>query len=213
MNRAEFLSHVADRMGFSEKADAEACVRDVLATLGERLSRLEAEALSEDLPPGVGQPLRSAAHGQDFGLEELYARISRRGALSAGRAREEAIVVCHVVAEAVGEDIARRVRLELPQEIAELISIPEPIERPERVHLDPERRTLAEGHGGGSRPLYAARPDRAHSQSVARSENPHGDTKLSSAMGLTQEREEETLAEGRPGSETPLSEAKSGPSR
>ncbi len=130
-----------------------------------------------------------------------------------GRAREEAIVVCRVVAEAVGEDIARRVRLELPDEIGELFTIPEPIAKPERVHLDPERRTLAEGHGGGTRPLYAARPDHAHTQSVARSDNPHGDTKLSSATGLTQEREEETLAQGRPGSETPLSEAKTGPSR
>ncbi len=74
MNRTEFLSHVANRMGFSERADAEACVRNVLATVGERLSRLEATALSQDLPMEIGQPLRSAANGQEFGLDEFYAR-------------------------------------------------------------------------------------------------------------------------------------------
>lgn len=46
------------------------------------------------------------------------------------------------------------------------------------------------------------------SESVAKSENPHADTKLSSSHGLTQEREHDTLAEGRPGSKHPLSEAK-----
>ena len=40
-------------------------------------------------------------------------------------------------------------------------------------------------------------PERAHS--VARSENPHADSKLSTASGLTQEILHETLAEGKPG--------------
>ena len=213
MTRAEFLSRVAERMGFSNLADAETCVRNVLETVGERLSRLEAEALAEDLPADLAQPLRRASHGQTFGIEEFYARISRRAGMGIGRAREEAVVVCWVMAEAVGEDALQRIRRELPREFWELFTLPEPIPPPATVHLHPEHRTLAEGHGGGSRPLYDARPDRAQSQSVARSDNPHGDTKVSSATGLTQEREEETLASGRPGSERPLSEADTGPSR
>ncbi len=213
MTRAEFLSHIADRMGFRETGDAEACARNVLATVGERLSRLEAEALADDLPAGLDHPLRHAAHGQDFGVDEFFVRISRRGSLSVGRAKEEAIVVCRVLTEAVGGEAVRRIRLELPTDIAELFIFPERAAPPTRVHLHPERRTLAEGHGGGSRPLYVARSDRAHSHSVAHSDNPHGDTKLSSATGLTQEREEETLATGRTGSEVPLSEAEPGRDR
>lgn len=48
------------------------------------------------------------------------------------------------------------------------------------------------------------------SQSVVKSDNPHGNTKLSSSRGSTQEREHETLAEGQPGSKHPLSEAHPG---
>jgi hypothetical protein len=46
-----------------------------------------------------------------------------------------------------------------------------------------------------------------HSHSVAANDNPHGDTKLSSSRGTTQEREHETLAEGHPSSKRSISEA------
>jgi hypothetical protein len=61
------------------------------------------------------------------------------------------------------------------------------------------RRTLSEGKPGSRHPLSEARLDRAQSNSVARADEPHADTKLSSARGLTQERLHETLAVGRPG--------------
>jgi len=66
-------------------------------------------------------------------------------------------------------------------EIAELFELPEPTEAP--LHPD----------------LLA------HRHSVARSDDPHADSKLSSARGLRQEREQRTLASGRPGSRRPLS--------
>jgi hypothetical protein len=49
-----------------------------------------------------------------------------------------------------------------------------------------------------------------HSHSVAANDNPHGETKLSSSRGTTQEREHETLAEGHPGAKHPLSDAQPG---
>lgn len=68
--------------------------------------------------------------------------------------------------------------------------------------------TLADGRPGGTRPLSEARPGSRHPVSEAApkdaqqhsvaEDNPHGDTKLSSTDGLTQEREHETLAEGEP---------------
>jgi hypothetical protein len=48
----------------------------------------------------------------------------------------------------------------------------------------------------------------AHAHSVARSENPHADTKLSSSPGLTQERLGDSLAEARPGPAHPVSDTK-----
>ncbi len=77
-----------------------------------------------------------------------------------------------------------------------------------RGFMAASRGTLAEGRPGSAHPLSEARPERAQSQSVARADNPHGDTKLSSATGLTQEREGETLATGHLGSNRPLSERK-----
>ncbi|HVK68207.1 MAG TPA: DUF2267 domain-containing protein, partial [Polyangium sp.] len=67
-------------------------------------------------------------------------------------------------------------------------------------------KTLATGRAGSQTPLSEARPERAHGESVVRAENPHGETKLSSSRGLTQEREQETLAEGEPGPLRPVSE-------
>jgi hypothetical protein len=48
-----------------------------------------------------------------------------------------------------------------------------------------------------------ARAARDHTDSVAAA-NPHDATKLSSAAGSTQERRQETLAEGSPGAERPI---------
>lgn len=58
-------------------------------------------------------------------------------------------------------------------------------------------RTLSEGRPGSRHPISEARPTQRQQHSVE-DDNPHGDTKVSSATGLTQEREHETLAEGEP---------------
>ena len=56
-------------------------------------------------------------------------------------------------------------------------------------------RTLSEGRPGSRKPVSEARPANHQQHSVA-DDNPHDDTKVSSATGMTQEREHETLAEG-----------------
>jgi hypothetical protein len=94
----------------------------------------------------------------------------------------------------VRADVLAAIRRDLPPDVAELLVEVEPHASPPAAHHDVGKRTLAEGRAGHSRPLYAARPDNAQTESVASSANPHGDTKLSSAHGLTQEREAESLA-------------------
>jgi hypothetical protein len=93
-------------------------------------------------------------------------------------------------------------------ELAPLFELPEPVEAPrvqaQRSSAAPN--DLAEGRPGGSQPLASGDPRYlAHRHSVARSDDPHGDTKLSSAHGLRQEQTEHTLALGRPGSSRPIS--------
>lgn len=195
MTHDELLSHVAEHAGLPGQQEAERTVRAVLEVLGERLSWPVIQALAEDLPAPLAAGLRGVVPHQDFNLAELHARVASRTRVPLGLAVEHTGVVCQFLTEALPPGTLHRLREALPEPMSALFTPRELVEGFEYVHLDPGRRTLAEG-----------RPERAHSHSVVRADNPHGDTKLSSATGLTQEREQETLAAGHPGSNRPLSE-------
>jgi len=198
MTRDELLSQVAAHTGLAE-VEAERTVGAVLAVLGERLSWPVLQALAEDLPASWAGPLLGGAHGQDFALADLHARVASRLEVPLGQAVERTGVVCQGLAEFLPQGTLHRLREALPEPMGALLT-PRQSEEPfEHVHLEPDHRTLAEGRPGSRHPLSESRPERAHSHSVLRADNPHGDTKLSSATGLTQEREHETLATGRPG--------------
>lgn len=199
MTHTEFLSHVAGRTGLPGPEEAERTTRAVLETVGARLSRQDLRLLAEDLPSALADMLWSGPPGQDFGLEELHARVAEREHVREGFAVEHTGAVCQVLAEALSPAALHRLQENLPGPLAALFTPREPSRRFEHVHLEPGRHTLAEGRPGSQHPVSETRPERAHAHSVARSANPHGDTKLSSARGLTQEREHTTLAEAHPG--------------
>ncbi|MFP2907556.1 DUF2267 domain-containing protein [Pyxidicoccus sp. 3LFB2] len=200
MTHDEFLSRVTERTGLSGPEEAARTTRAVLEVVGERLTRGELQVLTEDLPAPLSETLWSGAHGQDFDLAELYARVAGREQVREGFAVEHTGVVCQVLSEALSEAALHRLHEDLPGPLGALFSPRESRERFEYVHLEPARRhTLAEGRPGSQHPVSESRPERAHAHSVARSDNPHEDTKLSSTSGLTQEREHATLATGHPG--------------
>ncbi|WP_224365615.1 DUF2267 domain-containing protein [Hyalangium versicolor] len=198
MTHDEFLSHVAERAGLPGLREAERTLHAVLGTISERLSWRAAQSLADDLPASLASSLRSGGAHQDFDLKELYARVARRDEVRLGFAVERTAVVCQVIAEALSPAALRQLREALPEPMGELFTPREPEAHFEPVHRAPRGRTLAEGRPGSQHPLSEARPERAHSHSVAQEDNPHGDTKLSSATGLTQEREQETLATAHP---------------
>lgn len=198
MTYAELLSHVAERAGLPGVKEAERTVRFVLGSLGERLGWSALQSLMEDLPPPLSECLSEVVPHQEFNLAELHARVASREQVRLGGAVERTGVVCQVVAEALSPAALYRLREALPEDMAALLTPREPEEAFEHVRLEPSHHTLAEGRPGSRHPLAEARADRAQTHSVARADNPHEDTKLSSASGLTQEREEETLAAGHP---------------
>jgi uncharacterized protein (DUF2267 family) len=200
MTHDELLSHVAEHAGLPGLEAAERTVRVVLEILGERLPWPTLQALVEDLPASLSEGLRGVTPHQVFNLAELHARVASRLEVRLGRAVEYTGVVCQFLAEALSPGTLHRLREALPEPMSALLLPREPGESFEYVHLDPGRRTLSEGRPGSRHPLSEARPERVHMHSVAREDNPHGDTKLSSARGLTQEREQETLAAAHPGS-------------
>ncbi|MCY1075933.1 DUF2267 domain-containing protein [Archangium lansingense] len=208
MTHDELLSHVAEHAGLPGRQEAERTVRAVLEVLGERLSWPVVQALAEDLPDSLAAGVRGVAPHQDFNLAELHARVADRMGLPLGVAVEHTGLVCQFLTEALSPGTLHRVREALPEPMSALFTPREPVEGFEYVRLKPGHHTLAEGRPGSQHPVSEVRPERAQSHSVVRADNPHGDTKLSSAAGLTQEREEETLASGHPGSDRPVNDWK-----
>jgi uncharacterized protein (DUF2267 family) len=196
MDYPRFLEHVASRAGLSSIADASVATEAVLHALGECLARENAERLADELPTEPASVVRSAVHAQNLDLGEWVSHV-RFGAgpeVRTSVALELAAAVSMSLAEEIPEHLAASLRRDLPPSIAQLVRPPLEFTPPSPPRVAHRARTLAEGEPGGTRPLYASEPDRAQSESVARSDNPHGDTKLSSAEGLTQEREGESLA-------------------
>ena len=203
MTHDELVRRVADRAGLDEESAARA-VAAVLAVLAGRLSRAEAEALAEELPAATAAPLRHGWFDRDFGVDELYDRVARQEGVRPGVAVEHTIAVCATVGELLTAATRARLERALGPEILALFDVRPAIEAPEAAPHVGHRSTLSEGRPGSRHPLSEAAPPAAQAESVARADNPHADTKLSSAHGLTQEREREDLATGHSGSSRPL---------
>jgi uncharacterized protein (DUF2267 family) len=175
--------------------------RAVTSVLLEELPAVDAGWLAALLPlEWVGYTRRAAAPAQDK-LEDFYDRVAVREGIDLGFAREHAQSCCRALAEGFEEDARHRLTNRLPDELARLfdLSAEEHERRGAWIHrARRERSTLSEGRPASHTPISEATPHDAQQDSVTRSDNPHGDTKLSSSPGTTQERERETLARGRP---------------
>lgn len=201
-DEARLLRRIQERTGLADPADARRVGRLVTSVLLEQLPAHDRAWLSRllpkqwaDLPGSAAAPLT-----QRDELEDFYERIAAREAAEPSFAREHAQSVCSALAEGLDEDERTQLKNRLPAAIAALL-VPRsrpaaPAARKQPVQPS-ERSTLAEGRPGSSHPVSEAAAQREHQESVARSDNPHGDTKLSSSPGLTQEREDETLAKRR----------------
>jgi uncharacterized protein (DUF2267 family) len=204
MTHDELLEEVAAHAGLSSPIEAERALAAVLGMLAGRLSHAEAEALAEALPAALGAPLRAGRYHGELDRDEWIAHVARREGTTRGFAVEHTLSVCQVLAEALPPEVLERVRRALPGPLAALFT-PSPVGRAPVVERPAHSgHTLAEGRPGSLHPLSEAARESAHSQSVVRAVNPHADTKLSTSRGLTQEREAESLATGRPGSSRPL---------
>jgi uncharacterized protein (DUF2267 family) len=198
---------------FGDPSLARRALDTTLLALRSGLTDDEADWLSLDLGPALALPLQRQGYGGDLSLNEFYRRMGRDAGLRRSVAVEHAQVVCRALAELLPEAGVRRLQKSLPA-LAPLFSVPEPpapAAGPEHLRSDPAPdHTLAGGKPGSDRPLseggapsehaFSEAPVvQGHSHSVARTLDPHADTRLSSARGLTQEREAESLATARRG--------------
>lgn len=207
MDYQRLLEEVQTRAALADREAAERAVLATVESLGERLLPLDAAAVASEIPLPLADALRRRLNPGEFGLPELYQRVASREGVPLNFAREHAIAVCLELGRWLDRDANFHLRERLPDDFAELLRPPpSPWELANARIRGRNGRTLAEGRPGSEHPLSEGRADRAQSQSVARSENPHAETKLSSARGVTQEREHQTLAEGHTGSDRPVSE-------
>jgi uncharacterized protein (DUF2267 family) len=195
-------------MGLDRESAAHAA-RVVLSVLSEQLPPAERAELLRVRPPPLAEALPREAPVQHDGLEQFYERVARRMPTELGRAVELAQVACAALAERLDGDSLQRLRSRLPGGLAALLAASRGAPRaPVAAHGERRYPTLADGRPGSHHPLSEAQADRAQQDSVARSDEPHADAKLSSSAGATQEREGETLASGKPGSSRPIGREK-----
>lgn len=214
MRYEDFVAEVELRGGFADPGEAERAVAAVARVLGQRLLPEERASLVAVLPGPVAARLSAAAYERDFDAGELYDRVARATAIGHGFGMEHTQAVCQVIGGLLPEDARRRLQKALPPELHPLFEprdLGSPPPRP--VHGRPPVEpgagtTLATGRPGSRHPVSDAQPEAGHAHSVARSAEPHGETKLSSAKGTTQERLGDTLAEGKPGPRDPVSDTK-----
>jgi hypothetical protein len=174
------------------------------------LTQAERRSLADGLPPHAAQIVRGAPALAQTSQYDFMHHVAAREGVRLGLAVEHAEIVCRALGETLSPTTLARLRHALP----DLALLFEPAEEGEPLPENAERapdapNDLAEGRPGGTHPLSTADPRiLAHRHSIARSDDPHAETKLSSACGLTQERDARTLAAGRPGSRRPISKSR-----
>jgi uncharacterized protein (DUF2267 family) len=199
--------------GVQERETAERALRATLGALGERFTTDESRALAARLPDEVRGVLDEASPDGDFDAPELYRRVWRRDErMSLGAAREHADIVLRALGALLDDGLRMRLVRALPEPMRDLWVAPVRGEPPPHPQ-PPSRRargveTLAQGHPGSRHPLSESAAPSGHAHSVARNDDPHAETKLSTSHGLTQEGLGETLATGHPPAPArPISEA------
>jgi len=141
----------------------------------------------------------------DYDPERFYHQISEREGTPLGSAMEHAQVVLQVIAEMMSEEDRQRLIHHLPDEMEALLRPPvrEP-GIPPQEHWGAGH-TLATARTGSRRSLADSRPERAQSQSIARTDAPYGDTNVATTHGI---KKAPSLANGKPGSDRPLTDVR-----
>ena len=192
------LGRIAEFGGLNA-TDAAVAIRATLVTLGERIEYEKRQVITRELPADLGSLFRARKYRGTFGIEEFFNRVRRREKVGLGFAREHAEIVCRALAELLSKDARSTLEHVLPESFDILFRVPTEVGSPAeyRVPRSAKHHTLATGAPGARHPLSESKPRDASSHSVGE-ENPHGDTKLSSAEGMTQERLDDSLATAEP---------------
>lgn len=194
MDFAQLTADLRRLAPFESNEDAQLSLTSSLEVLGFLLPGHLVQALEAALPPQCAAPIESgrAVSKRPGGFEPAP------GIPLSGQQLERIQEICAALGKLLSAELVRDLMRELPAPLASAFdgSAARAAEDAMYVaHLAPTgTRHLSEAKIGSTHPLWNGRPSGAQQDSVAAA-NPHQETKLSSARGLTQEREGESLAD------------------
>ncbi|TNF26302.1 MAG: DUF2267 domain-containing protein [Deltaproteobacteria bacterium] len=189
-----------------DPAMAERLATATLQALGPALPDEARGYLSLHLPEPHRKHLRAQGPELEGALLALFSRVSELSGLPEPAVRDHLPAVFGALSEEVGDKDLPRFKSLTPEYLAQLFVIPPPdmgTRPPEYIHPS-HGSSLASGRPGSSRPLSDAAPSRGHRNSIANSDNPHGESKIATATGTHSEQLNRTLATGRPGHDKPV---------
>ena len=202
VDRYTLTRRVMEDGGLDRPRDALRAIRATTAALGECLDEEGRDALASALPRPLAALVRRIGAAREAGSSdprELYDRVCAREKVNLGFAREHAQAVCRVLGELLPTGAKSVLADELPAGVRELLEgRDEGAPPPHPTAHGPRHHTLATGRSGSAHPISDSAPRRAHEHSVAKNADPHGETKLSGAHGLTQEDVGDSLATAHP---------------
>jgi uncharacterized protein (DUF2267 family) len=209
MGYPELIDAVQDHAGLASRSDAEATTAAVFGALAERVLPGDRRAVKALVPEELRSAFDVERKSDETGVDAIVQEVAVVEGIAPGFGREHLVVVGAAAASALHPDAITALRTHLPDELAALFreTTPRRVTRP-TPHSSPlagrriseahdGSRHVAEARLGSARPISEAKDDPAQTDSVARSDDPHADTKLSGAKGMTQTREHESLSEGK----------------
>ena len=132
MRYEEFLGQVRKRARLETSDEAVNASKATLSTLAERLEGNEAGDLAAQLPAELAEFMYSSSlHGERYGLDEFFMRVSDREGVSLADAEFHARVVIGLLAEVVTVGEIDDVRAQLPADFARLFEVENEGELPE----------------------------------------------------------------------------------
>lgn len=186
--------------------DADRVIRATLAALAEGLPRATRHMFANELPKEFRDVMLVHRDRRALSDQDLFAIVRRRITLPIGALRERTQVVCQALGWMMRDELRARV-LEGLSDSARALFLPREATDPPS-HRARQSRHLADGHPATVHPISEARLLSGQSHSIAMESNPHEETKLSSSVGLTQERVDDELATVHPDQQRSIGNAR-----
>jgi uncharacterized protein (DUF2267 family) len=198
---SDFVDQVEQRATF-EPGVAARVIQATLRALAGQLPAIDIGLIADQLPAPMAAAWRAAEPSRATGAAALYAAVHLAIGGDPPRLTEQVQVIAQVLGEHLDLDGRLHLQRHLPESAAELVEPRswQPLEPRDRSLVGPtsgQRRTLASGRPGSEHPITAAQADRAHRDSIARSPDPHAETKLSSGKPSVED-ERAKVATGHP---------------